>query len=82
MLQIFPTAHKYTCMRQAICSTLLTSCLYPPDPEVGIIVGALVGTLVGAAIITSIVCFARSKAKAKGKGKERKRNSKTNPELE
>lgn len=63
-----------------ICSTLLTSCLYPPDPEVGIIVGALIGTLLGAAIVTSVVYFARSKAKTKGK--ERKRNSKTTAELE
>lgn len=53
---------------------LLTSCLYPLDSGIGIIVGAFVGTLIGVIIIISVVWFVRRKVKAKGK--ERKRNSK------
>lgn len=67
-------------MGQTLCSILLTSCLYPPDPGIGIIVGAFVGTLIGVIIIISVVWFVRRKVKAKGK--ERKRNSKTTTELE
>lgn len=66
--------HLY--MKNQVCFTIVTSFLYPPDPEAIIIVGAVLGILVGAAIIISVVCFARRKAK-KAKGTERKKN--TNP---
>lgn len=59
-----------------VCSNLLTSCMYLPDPEAGIIIGSLVGILAGAGIIIAVVYFARNKTK------EKKKRSKTNTELE